>query len=80
MKTHNRSSASLAHAGADAAPCLDMLAQQAAENEGWPVAAIAPPALFYATPWRWYFHTAPVDSVQDARAVRLRSPLPPSST
>lgn len=73
MKTHNLSSDPLSHSGVDAAPHPDVVAQQAAENEGWPVAPIAPSGLFYATPWRWYFRAEPVDSVQDARSIRVRN-------
>lgn len=79
MKTHNLSSGLLSHSGANAAPHPDVLAQQAAENEGWPVATIAPPALFFATPWRWYFRADAVNSVQDARLVRVRNSAFPGS-
>ena len=79
MKTHNLSSGLLSHSGANTAPHPDVLAQQAAENEGWPVATIVPPALFFSTPWRWYFRTEPVDSLQDARSVSVRSSTFPGS-
>lgn len=80
MKTHNRSSVPFARAATDVAPHPDIVAQQAAENEGWPVATFAPFVLFHATPWRWHFRLEPVDNVPDASAVRVRSWPSPIST
>lgn len=79
MKTHNLLSGPISHSGENTVPHPDVLAQQAAENEGWPVATIVPAGLFFATPWHWYFRADPVNSVRDARSVRVRNSAFPGS-
>ncbi|SDX36230.1 hypothetical protein SAMN05421681_1052 [Lysobacter enzymogenes] len=56
VKNHRHFASPAAGAVAGGAPHPDIVALQAAENEGWPseTAASSPP-LFAATPWHWYF-------------------------